>query len=134
MIPSLERAVGDERARVTQLQTEARNLQSDCSRLKAELKEREDRLDEQRRLLEELEAKFREAFQSLAADALKRNNQAFLDLAKTAMSEFQQGARADLEGRQKAIAEVVAPVRRPSTSTTPRYRASRATGSRPTRP
>jgi DNA recombination protein RmuC len=33
------------------------------------------------------------AFKSLSADALKSNNQSFLDLARTSLDEFQQGAQ-----------------------------------------
>jgi DNA recombination protein RmuC len=69
------------------------------------------RLEEQRRVLGELEARFKDAFRALAGDALRMNSQAFLDLARSTMSEFQAGASADLEGRRKAIDQVVAPVR-----------------------
>ena len=41
-------------------------------------------------LLEKAEVKLRDAFQSLAADALKDNRAAFLDLAKTSFAGFQQ--------------------------------------------
>jgi DNA recombination protein RmuC len=41
-------------------------------------------------LLEKAEQQLREAFQSLAADALKDNRAAFLDLAKTSFAGFQQ--------------------------------------------
>jgi DNA recombination protein RmuC len=51
------------------------------------------------------------AFKALSADALARNNQAFLDLAKSTLAQTQEAARGDLERRQQAIAEVVAPVR-----------------------
>ena len=51
------------------------------------------------------------AFKALSADALARNNQAFLDLARSALGETQQAARGDLEMRQQAIVELVTPVR-----------------------
>jgi DNA recombination protein RmuC len=51
------------------------------------------------------------AFQALSADALSRNNQAFLDLAKTALGQAQQAARGDLDLRQQAIQDLVTPVR-----------------------
>jgi DNA recombination protein RmuC len=51
------------------------------------------------------------AFRALSADALARNNQAFLDLARATLSETQQAARSDLELRQQAIAGMVTPVR-----------------------
>ena len=51
------------------------------------------------------------AFQALSAAALARNNQVFLDLARTSLAETQTNARGDLEKRQQAIQELVAPVR-----------------------
>ncbi len=50
-------------------------------------------------------------FQALSADALARNNQQFLDLAKATLAQTQESARGDLEKRQQAIAELVAPVK-----------------------
>lgn len=55
--------------------------------------------------------KLSDAFRALSADALTRNNQAFLDLAKSALGQAQESARGDLEKRQQAIAELLAPVR-----------------------
>jgi DNA recombination protein RmuC len=50
-------------------------------------------------------------FKALSADALARNNEAFLSLAKSSLAQTQEAARGDLERRQQSIAEVVAPVR-----------------------
>ncbi len=60
-----------------------------------------------RRRRQEIES----TFQALSADALARNNQAFLDLARATLAETQQAARGDLELRQQAISELVTPVR-----------------------
>jgi DNA recombination protein RmuC len=51
------------------------------------------------------------AFKALSADALARNNQAFLELARATLAQTQEAARGDLEMRQQAIVELVAPVR-----------------------
>ena len=51
------------------------------------------------------------AFKALSADALARNNQAFLDLARATLAQTQEAARGDLEMRQQAIVELVTPVR-----------------------
>jgi DNA recombination protein RmuC len=50
-------------------------------------------------------------FRALSADALERNNRAFLDLARTTLAETHQAARGDIDLRQQAIAEMVMPVR-----------------------
>ena len=62
-------------------------------------------------LLENAERKLADAFKSLSADALRSNNQAFLDLARQSLGTFQEGARGDLERRQQAIDALVRPVR-----------------------
>ncbi|MFY9741232.1 MAG: DNA recombination protein RmuC, partial [Candidatus Sulfotelmatobacter sp.] len=51
------------------------------------------------------------AFKALAADALKSNNSSFLVIAQETLKRFQSEARGDLEVRQKAVADLVAPVR-----------------------
>jgi DNA recombination protein RmuC len=53
----------------------------------------------------------REAFQALASDALKSNNQSFLQLAKASLEKFQSEAKGDLEARQKAVETLVAPIK-----------------------
>ncbi len=55
--------------------------------------------------------KLSDAFRALSADALTRNNQAFLDLAKSTLGQAQESARGDLERRQQAIAELLTPMR-----------------------
>lgn len=60
--------------------------------------------------LDQADAKLREAFAALSAQALQANNQAFLDLAKASMGEFQQAAKSDLDGRQLAIDQLVKPM------------------------
>jgi DNA recombination protein RmuC len=51
------------------------------------------------------------AFKALSSDALARNNQVFLDLARATLAQTQEAARGDLEMRQQAIVELVTPVR-----------------------
>src|SRR5712692_5721526 len=58
----------------------------------------------------EAEARLREAFQALSADALKTNNQAFLDLAETRLREARTEATSDIDARKKAIEELLAPM------------------------
>jgi len=62
-------------------------------------------------LLEQARTALADAFKALASDALSRNNQSFLELAKSALSGFQEQAQGDLAKRQLAIGEMVKPVR-----------------------
>jgi DNA recombination protein RmuC len=56
------------------------------------------------------EAKLRESFQALSAEALKTNNQAFLDLAEVRLREARSEATADIDARKKAIEDLLAPM------------------------
>lgn len=61
--------------------------------------------------LERASQSLSDTFKALSADALARNNQSFLELAKTSLQSFQEGAKGDLEKRQQAIGELIAPVK-----------------------
>jgi len=52
-----------------------------------------------------------EAFKALSADALERNNQRFLELAKLSLERQQEVARGELEKRQQAFGELVTPMK-----------------------
>jgi DNA recombination protein RmuC len=58
------------------------------------------------------EAKLRDAFQALSADALKTNNEAFLSLAETRLREARAEAAGDIDARKKAIEDLLAPMAR----------------------
>lgn len=51
------------------------------------------------------------AFKALSADALRSNNQQFLDLATQTLGRFQDGAKAELEQKQQAIDAVLQPLK-----------------------
>jgi DNA recombination protein RmuC len=62
-------------------------------------------------LLQTAENRLRDSFQALSSEALRGNNQAFLDLAKASFGELYKAASVNLDSRQKAITEMVAPIR-----------------------
>lgn len=74
--------------------------------------EAERRLAEERlRAQAEAQARLRETFQALSADALRNNNTMFLDLARERLALGEQKASAELERREQAVARLVEPVR-----------------------
>ena len=62
-------------------------------------------------VLDRAREQLQDAFKALSAQALESNNQSFLTLAKATLETFQEGARADLEQRRKAVGELVTPVK-----------------------
>jgi DNA recombination protein RmuC len=104
--------------RVTGLESERNELQKQNADLQAQLSALSTRITEERKAAEEklalitdAKAKLLDAFNSLSSEALKSNNQSFLDLAKATLEKFQEGAKGDLELRQKAVDEMVKPIR-----------------------
>ena len=78
--------------------------------LTAELAMAEKHRQEQAALVEKSEARLREAFGALSQEALNRNNEMFLALARARFGEFQKGAEAQLEARKVAVDAVVKPI------------------------
>lgn len=52
-----------------------------------------------------------DSFRSLSTEALQRNNQAFLDLAKATLETQHEAAKGEFAQRQQALGELVAPIR-----------------------
>ena len=77
------------------------------TRLEEERKANQEKLT----LLNNAETKLADAFKALSADALRSNNQSFLDLAKQNLETFQQNAKGELERRQNAIGDLINPLR-----------------------
>jgi DNA recombination protein RmuC len=62
-------------------------------------------------VLEQARDAMKDSFAAISAEMLSQNNTRFLALAKEKLGEFQQGAVTDLDVRQKAIADLVQPLR-----------------------
>lgn len=96
---------------LARVQQELAAVQQERARFAAELEGERKSAVEKLALLQDTETKLREAFSALSSEALSRNNLSFLDLARTQLSEFQQTARQDLDGRHKAIEDLVQPLK-----------------------
>lgn len=96
---------------IARLQAEAAQLRETGAQLQTRLEEERQQAEEKLKLLAEARQGMENAFKSLSSEALRQNNQSFLDLAKTSLAEFQQAAKGDLERRQQAIDALVTPVK-----------------------
>lgn len=86
-------------------------LQTQHATLTERFEQEQLRLKEQHGVLKDAQAKLGDAFKTLSADALRANNQSFLELAKENLNRFQQGAQEDLAARQKSIEQLTKPIR-----------------------
>ena len=92
------------RASVTELHGRAESL---ATALRLEREAATGKLAEIERAREHLT----QAFSALSSEALKSNNQAFIDLAQQTLAKHQETAKGELERRQQAIDELVKPMR-----------------------
>jgi DNA recombination protein RmuC len=56
-------------------------------------------------------ARARDAFAALSAEALRRNNESFLQLAESRLGELERTAAGDLDARRRAVDDLVRPIR-----------------------
>jgi len=82
-----------------------------ASGLQVQLEQERKTSAEKLEMLADAQKKLSDAFKALSSEALRENNQSFLDLAKSQLEKFQETAKGDLEKRQQAISEIVKPVR-----------------------
>ena len=110
-IAELESVVQEREARSNALRQEKAALETQLAEMQARVAEERKAADEKLALLNDAQAKLSDAFRALSAEALKLNNTSFLELAKENLEKFQAAAKGDLETRQKAIDELVKPLR-----------------------
>lgn len=101
-----------------ELKTENKSLREENSKqstlvveLKTKLEDEIKSSQEKLKVLEQAEKKLSETFQALSAKALQSNNQSFLELAKENLEKFQNDAQNNLKNREKAIEELVKPLK-----------------------
>jgi len=120
------RAAAEERARQTAelkgemeekeralagLLEENSNLKARHASLLTRLDEAEKAQAEKIEALEAAQARLAETFKGMAAEALASNNQNFLTIAQDVFRQAQEGARGDLETRQRSIDDMLKPLR-----------------------
>lgn len=110
-VRQLREALDRETAHAAELRNENSRNAAQLSALETKLEDERKQGQEKLELLTKAEDKLADAFKALSADALRNNNQSFLDLARQNLEKFQETAKGDLERRQNAIDELVKPLK-----------------------
>jgi len=113
-IGELEAQLAAAREQAMRSGVQAAELEHEAATLRSQLLETAQRsavYEERARLLGDAKQALENAFKSLSAEALRSNNESFLNLARATLGEFQQVAKGDLEKRQQAIDALVSPVK-----------------------
>jgi len=107
----MEKELAAEKASLARLQEAYTELVASRAKLESALESERKTSTEKIELVTRASEELRNAFKAMASDALKSNNSSFLVIAEETLKRFQSQARGDLEARQKAVADMVAPVR-----------------------
>ncbi len=86
-------------------------LRTEIARLETTLQHERKEADEKLALLDQAKTQLSDAFTALSSEALKSSNQSFLELAKATLEKYQVEAKGDLEQREKAVENLVSPIR-----------------------
>jgi DNA recombination protein RmuC len=113
-----ERMLQESKSSVEVLTATGMKLQEEVTSLKEKLSESGARREAEQKSANEKLALYNEAkqnlsdvFKALSSEALRSNNQSFLELARAQMEGFQQTVKSDLEARQAAITNLVDPLK-----------------------
>ena len=109
-IPTLEAELIAHETNIADLNAELTKLKEAQATLTSTIKEERKAAEEKLALLNDAQNKLGDAIKALSSDALKSNNQSFLELANATLEKFQQGAQTDLTARQQAIDLLVKPL------------------------
>jgi DNA recombination protein RmuC len=90
---------------------EHKHSHQENAQLQAELAGERRAAQERKESFKQAAEELSEKFKALSRDALKDNNQSFLQLAHSTLEKFQETAKGDLELRQKAIDQLVKPLK-----------------------
>ena len=110
-IPRLEELLRSRNEEAASLVRDVTVLKTTESELRTIIEKERKATNEKIDLLNQAQATLTDTFKALSSDALQNNNRSFLELAKTALEKFQEEAKSDLGTRQKAIEEIVKPVK-----------------------
>ncbi len=109
-LSTLRRELTQAREELSAAHSAVVDMTAENADLKSRLEAERTQSQKQIELLNEVRTSFSGNFKALFNDALQNNNRAFLDLANQAMERFQQGARGNLEARQKAVDQLIKPI------------------------
>jgi DNA recombination protein RmuC len=111
MCEELRRRLQEEQLLTGGLREELALSRRACAVAETKSAEAAKHIDEQKALLQEARQELQDSFRALSGEALKQNNEAFLQLAHSSFATLQVEANGDLGRRQQAIDELIRPLR-----------------------
>ncbi|HEX2656832.1 MAG TPA: hypothetical protein VHU40_01115, partial [Polyangia bacterium] len=110
-LDEVRRSEADWKAHAGGLEQDLRRSERDRVAALVKAQELERGLQSERQSLDETKAQMEFTFQALAAEALQRSNEGFLQLATEKLAGAQREGKTELAAREEAIAALVTPLR-----------------------
>ena len=107
---SLEASLEKRNQDIADLQSANAELQKQIAALETGIEKETMAFEDKITLLQELRASLTETYQALSANALRQNNQVFMDLAQSTLSKYIQTAKTDFDARGKAVKDSILPL------------------------
>ena len=109
-ISQLDEDIKNYKSGISSLQNEILKLKTANAELSAKYQESLRAIENQKKFVNDANIALKDAFNSLSTEALKRNSQSFLDLAKTTLAKHIDETKTDLEKRQQVIDSLIKPL------------------------
>ncbi len=109
-MPTLEASLEKRNQDVTDLQNKNTELKNKIAALETTIEKETKAFEDKIALLQELRVSLTDTYQALSANALRQNNQVFMDLAKSTLSKYIDTAKTDFAARGKAVKDSVLPL------------------------
>lgn len=110
-LPELQRELHERAARINTLQAEVTDARVEASTMRERVEHERTSGAEKLAVIDDAQRKLSDAFRALSADALSKNNETFMELARNTLGQQQQLVKVDLDARAKEIDQLVKPLR-----------------------
>ena len=107
---TLHERVEQQQSELGQLRQALTESQAGRTRAETRMEALSRSVEDQQSLLANARQELHESFEALSGQALKQNNEAFLNLARTSFETLQAEARGELSQRHQAIGDLVKPL------------------------
>ena len=107
----LKNTIQEQKKEIATLNTTITDLRRQQAKLETIIAKERIEVKEKLALLEDVRNNMTDSYKAISASALRENNQSFLDLAKTTLARYLDGAQKDFDLRGKEIKDIVQPVR-----------------------
>ena len=107
----IQQALDEKAGEAKQLSATITELKEKQAGLETAIEKERTAAEEKLQLLDKAKEKLTDTFQALSATALKDSHESFLDLAKATLGKYQEGAKKDLESRQKEVKQITEPIK-----------------------